>query len=104
MVVRPAGSTTLNGDPSTRSVPATLVTRLGRVPGAARVDGNVQALGVFVVGGDNKVVGGLGAPTYGISYSDAPAEHGDLGLAPTCLHEPGITVRRCPTARGRRRR
>ncbi len=80
VVVRPAGSTTLNGDPSTRSVPATLVTRLESVPGAARADGNVQALGVFVVGDDNKVVGGLGAPTYGISYSDAPAEHGVPGL------------------------
>ena len=28
VVVRPAGSTTLNGDPSTRTVPASLVTRL----------------------------------------------------------------------------
>ena len=80
MVVRPAGSTTLNGDPSTRTVPASLVRRLEGTPGAARVDGNVQALGVFVVGTDHKVVGGLGAPTYGISYSDAPAEHGVPGL------------------------
>ncbi len=80
VVVRPAGSTTLNGDPSTRTVPASLVTRLERVPGAARVDGNVQALGVFVVGTNHKVVGGLGAPTYGISYSDAPAGHGVPGL------------------------
>ena len=80
VVVRPAGSTTLNGDPSTRTVPASLVTRLEAVPGAARVDGNVQALGVFVVGTNHKVVGGLGAPTYGISYSDAPAGHGVPGL------------------------
>src|SRR5690348_7940949 len=80
VVVRPAGSTTLNGDPSTRTVPASLVQRLEGTPGAARVDGNVQALGVFVVGTNHKVVGGLGAPTYGISYSDAPAEHGVPGL------------------------
>jgi putative ABC transport system permease protein len=80
VVVRPAGSTTLNGDPSTRTVPASLVKRLEGTPGAARVDGNVQALGVFVVGKNHKVVGGLGAPTYGISYSDAPAEHGVPGL------------------------
>ena len=40
----------------------------------------MQALGVFVVGTDHKVVGGLGAPTYGISYSDAPAGHGVPGL------------------------
>jgi putative ABC transport system permease protein len=35
---------------------------------------------VFVVGRNHKVVGGLGAPTYGISYSDAPAGHGVPGL------------------------
>jgi putative ABC transport system permease protein len=80
VVVRPQGSTTLNGDPSTRTVPASLVSKLARVPGAARADGNVQALGVFVVGKNHKVVGGLGAPTYGISYSDAPAGHGIPGL------------------------
>ena len=33
-----------------------------RLPGAARADGNVHALGVFVVGKDRKVVGGLGPP------------------------------------------
>jgi putative ABC transport system permease protein len=81
VVVRPVGSTTLNGDPSTRTVPASLVAKLAQVPGAARADGNVQALGVFVVGVNDKVVGGLGAPTYGISYSTAPAEHGVPGLA-----------------------
>ena len=88
VVVRPAGSTTLNGDPSTRTVPASLVTRLESVPGAARVDGNVQALGVFVVGKNHKVVGGLGAPTYGISYSDAPAGHGVPGLTLVAGHAP----------------
>ncbi len=88
VVVRPAGSTTLNGDPSTRTVPASLVTKLESVPGAARVDGNVQAIGVFVVGKNNKVVGGLGAPTYGISYSDAPAGHGVPGLSLIAGHAP----------------
>jgi putative ABC transport system permease protein len=88
VVVRPQGSTTLNGDPSTRTVPQSLVRRLARVPGAARADGNVQAIGVFVVGKDHKVVGGLGAPTYGISYSDAPAGHGIPGLTLLYGHAP----------------
>src|SRR3954454_4958201 len=88
VVVRPQGSTTLNGDPSTRTVPQSLVSRLARVPGAARADGNVQAIGVFVVGKDHKVVGGLGAPTYGISYSDAPAGHGVPGLTLIAGHPP----------------
>jgi putative ABC transport system permease protein len=80
VVVRPHGSATLNGAPSTRTVPESLVKKLAQVPGAARADGNVQAIGVFVVGKDRKVVGGLGAPTYGISYNDAPAGHGIPGL------------------------
>jgi putative ABC transport system permease protein len=88
VVVRPQGGVTLNGDPSTRTVPESLVGRLARVPGAARADGNVQALGVFVVGRDHKVVGGLGAPTYGISYSDAPAGHGIPGLTMLAGHPP----------------
>jgi putative ABC transport system permease protein len=95
VVVRPQGSTTLNGDPSTRTVPASLVQRLEGTPGAARVDGNVQALGVYVVGTDDKVVGGLGAPTYGLSYSDAPAGHGIQGLtmlSGTPPHGPGEVV------------
>ena len=88
VVVRPQGSTTLNGDPSTRTVPASLVGRLTRVPGAARADGNVQAIGVFVVGVNGKVIGGLGAPTYGISYSTAPAGHGVPGLSLLGGHPP----------------
>jgi putative ABC transport system permease protein len=88
VVVRPQGSATLNGDPSTRTVPASLVRKLADVPGAARADGNVQALGVFVVGKNQKVVGGLGAPTYGISYSDAPAGHGVPGLTLLYGHAP----------------
>jgi putative ABC transport system permease protein len=88
VVVRPHGSSTLNGDPSTRTVPASLVSRLATVPGAARVDGNVSALGVFVVGRNGKVIGGLGAPTYGISYTDAPAGHGLKGLTLLAGHPP----------------
>src|SRR4051812_36887742 len=88
VVVRPHGSATLNGDPSTRTVPESLVEKLAQVPGAARADGNVQAIGVFVVGKDHKVVGGLGAPTYGISYSGAPAGHGIPGLTLLYGHAP----------------
>jgi putative ABC transport system permease protein len=88
VVVRPEGSQTLNGDPSTRTVPESLVAKLAQVPGAARADGNVQAIGVFVVGRDRKVIGGLGAPTYGISYDDAPAGHGIPGLTMLRGHPP----------------
>ena len=47
------------------------------MPGAARVDGNVNALGVYVVDTDNKVVGGLGPPAFGSNWNDAPAAGGE---------------------------
>ena len=79
VVVRPADGIT-NGAPSSVAIPASVVTDLQSVPGAARVDGNVTAFGVYVVDQDNKVVGGQGPPAIGGSYSDAPAGHGLPGL------------------------
>ena len=79
VVVRPADGNT-NGAPSSVAIPASVVTDLESVPGAARVDGNVTAFGVYVVDKDNKVVGGQGPPAIGGSYSDAPAGHGLPGL------------------------
>src|SRR6476646_3026773 len=76
VVVRPAGGRTADGAPSTRPVPADLVDRLRRLPGAARVDGNVSAVGVFVVDKQDKVVGGFGPPAIGANWTGAPAGHG----------------------------
>ena len=82
VVVRPSGGAALEGGPSTRTVPGSLVERLRRLPGAARADGNVSAVGVYVVGKDDgKVVGGFGPPAFGASWSDAPAGHGLEGLS-----------------------
>ena len=58
------------------------------MPGAARVDGNVNAFGVFVVSKDGKVVSGFGPPAIGGNWSDAPAGHGLQGLAIVEGHEP----------------
>ena len=58
------------------------------MPGAARVDGNVNAFGVFVVSKDGKVVSGFGPPAIGGNWSDAPAGHGLQGLAIIEGHEP----------------
>jgi putative ABC transport system permease protein len=83
VVVRPADAAA-NGTASTVGIPASLVDHLdSSVPGAARVDGNVTAFGVYVVDKDNKVVGGQGPPAIGGNYSDAPAGHGLTGLALT---------------------
>ena len=81
VVVRPTGGTSADGMPSTRTVPAGLAEELASVEGAARVDGNVTALGVFVIDQDNKVVGGSGPPAIGANWSDAPAGHDLEGLS-----------------------
>ncbi|GAW50745.1 MULTISPECIES: ABC transporter permease [unclassified Nocardioides] len=88
VVVRPVGGTTADGAPSTVTIPAGVLDDLREVPGAARVDGNVTAFGVFVVSADGKVVSGFGPPAIGGNWSDAPAGHGLEGLAITSGHEP----------------
>jgi putative ABC transport system permease protein len=50
------------------------------VDGAARADGNVSSFGVFVVGTNNKVIGGNGPPGIGLNVTGAPAGHGLKGL------------------------
>jgi putative ABC transport system permease protein len=80
VVVRPEGGTTADGAPSTITLPGSLVESLRDVPGAARVDGNVNAFGVFVVSRTGKVVSGFGPPAIGGNWSDAPAGHGLQGL------------------------
>ncbi|HET8600491.1 MAG TPA: FtsX-like permease family protein [Segeticoccus sp.] len=76
VVVRPAGSTGDDNAQLDRTLSAALVSRLAKVDGAARADGNVTAYGVFPVGRDGKVVGVQGAPGIAVNYHDAPAGHG----------------------------
>ncbi len=87
VVVRPEGSQTAGGTPSAQTVPAAVVQRLEGVDGVARVDGNVNAFGLYVVGDDGKVVGGLGPPALGSNYTDAPTPGGE-GLALVEGHPP----------------
>ena len=82
VVVRPADGNTERRARRRVAIPASVVDDLESVPGAARVDGNVTAFGVYVVDKDNKVVGGQGPPAIGGNYSDAPAGHGLPGLDP----------------------
>lgn len=53
------------------------VDKMAELPGAARADGSVDAIGVFVVGDNGKVVGGQGAPALAFNYSDAPNQLGE---------------------------
>ncbi|MGL5809319.1 MAG: ABC transporter permease [Nocardioides sp.] len=79
VIVRPEGGNSVDGAPSTRTIPAAVVEDLKSVEGAARVDGNVQAFGVYVVGKDGKVIGGQGAPAIGTNWTGAPAQQGLKG-------------------------
>ncbi len=89
VIVRPEGGTSVDGTPSTRTVPASVLADLEGVPGSARVDGNVNAFGVYVVSEDNKIIGGQGAPGIGANWTGAPAGHGIDGFE--------IVVGRTPT-------
>ena len=73
---------------STQTVPASLQPTLEKLPGAARVDGKVSAIGVYVLSTDGKVVGGSGPPAFGGNWTDAPAGHGLEGLVIVEGHEP----------------
>ena len=81
VVVRPEGGTTVDGQPSTRTIPAALLDELRTLPGAARVDGNVNAFGVFVVDKDNKVVGGSARRRSAATGPTPPPGHGLEGLS-----------------------
>ena len=73
VMVRPAAAAR-NQDPSAQiTLPGSVVDRVRGVEGVARADGIASGSGVFVIGADNRVVGGAGAPGLWSSYSDAPA-------------------------------
>lgn len=80
VVVRPEGGTAGDGAPSTITIPAAVGETLAGVEGAARIDGNVEAFGVFVIDTDGKPIGGLGPPALAGNWSDAPAGHGITSL------------------------
>ena len=84
VVVRPAGSASDVTDGTTisaKTLPGSLVTDLAKVDGAARADGNVNAIGVFVIDKSGKVIGAQGAPGIAVNYGEAPAGHGLDGLS-----------------------
>ena len=88
VVVRPVGAVSSDNFKSAKTMPATLVTDLAKVDGAARADGSVTSVGVFVIGKDGKVIGAQGAPGLGMNFSDAPAGHGLAGLSITSGRAP----------------
>jgi putative ABC transport system permease protein len=80
VVVRPTGAVSDGNTLSAKTLPASLVTELAKTEGAARADGNVTSLGVFVIDRSGKVIGGQGAPGIAAGYRSGPAAHGLDGL------------------------
>ena len=81
VVVRPGDGDVEAIAASSLTVPADVLDRLADVPGAARVDGNVTAFGVYVVTDEGKVIGSFGPPALGANWTTAPAGHGLEGLS-----------------------
>ena len=88
VVVRPVGAVNDENTQSAKTLPASLVRDLATVDGAARADGSVTSVGVFVIGKDGKVIGAQGAPGIAVNFSDAPAGHGVQGLSITSGRAP----------------
>ena len=94
-----AGSTESSFNIDNRTIPAATVATLADTPGAARVDGSVEGMGLFVLRKDGKLLGGRGAPTLAFNYTDAPNVNGDTivgfteGRAPTNAGEVAIDKR-----------
>ncbi|MFS3129389.1 ABC transporter permease [Nocardioides sp. Bht2] len=89
VVVRPTGGIAADGTPSAITLPASLRKELRAVDGAARVDGNVTALGVYVIGKDGDPIGGNGPPAIASNFTDAPAGHGLKGIELLQGRQPG---------------
>ncbi len=75
VVIRPVGAGDLE-NPTTATVPASLVAAAAAVPGAARADGNVTDSTTFAIGTNGKLVGGQGAPGIAVNHTGGPAAHG----------------------------
>lgn len=73
----PAGAGDWSATPDSRTIPASVVERLTRLPGAAAVHGDDMVAGVYVIGSDGKVVGGTGAPGLAFNHTSARAITGD---------------------------
>ena len=71
VVIQPEQVDQFGGSTGAR-ISAEEISQFEDLPGVARADGNVEAMGVFVVGESGNVVGGQGAPAMAFNYNDAP--------------------------------
>jgi putative ABC transport system permease protein len=78
-LVRPAGTASFEavGAGSTATVSPDEVAALEALPEVARADGSVDGLGLYVLDGDDKLVGTGGAPTLAFNYAASPNMAGE---------------------------
>ncbi|MGH3472721.1 MAG: ABC transporter permease [Nocardioidaceae bacterium] len=81
--VCPKNACNFNSAEDTRTIPASVLGKLARLPGAASAHGSNNVQGVYVIGSDHKVVGGSGAPGLAVTYSTAKAITGSRILTLT---------------------
>ena len=99
-----AGSVESSLNLDSRTIPAATVAALAKTPGAARADGSVDGIGLFVLRKDGKLLGGTGAPTLAFNYTGALNINGETmvdfskGRAPTNAGEVAIDKRSADTA------
>ena len=82
VTVRPVSETDNSfGGVDARTIPASMVAKLGDIPGVERADGSVQGQDLFLLDSDDKIVGGQGAPTLSFNFDDAPAMTGEPAVS-----------------------
>jgi putative ABC transport system permease protein len=77
VVVRPEGTGGADGTTTSKTIPASVVAQLARIPGVARADGNIVDPTTFVVSKQGKVIGGQGAPGLGLNHTGGPTASGE---------------------------
>ena len=81
VVVMPRGAGEIdNLGIDARTIPASVVDDLSRLPGAAAVAGSAEVQGVYVIGADGKLIGGNGPPGLAFNYTDMTSITGDRML------------------------
>src|SRR5699024_1125999 len=91
VVVRPAGAGSWDDASArvdTRTISAGTLKKRSTAEGAARADGSIESMSLFVVGEDGKLVGGTGAPTISYNYNDAPSITGEPAISIVDGHAP----------------
>ncbi len=71
--IAPKGSQSINAAEDSRTIPASYVERLAKLPGVAAAYGTVEVQNVWIIGKNGKLVGGNGPPAFAFNYTKEEA-------------------------------